>query len=218
MAMGAKWFGKIEDFASFLLVIFGRGIGSAIVLDGSIYKGENNLSGEMAHTVIKTDGPLCKCGNHGCLEAIASFPAVVRAVKERIIAGEETILKDEADINAINIDDILNAAEKHDRLACAAIQGFVSNISIGITNVVNILDIGLVLLTGDIINKQPAMVSEIRRSVNDMHRRYLQSGIVVEALQLEPDTAAVGAATLPLNDMVESGVISKDTVYRFSSN
>jgi predicted NBD/HSP70 family sugar kinase len=212
IAMGAKWFGKIADFASFLLVIFGKGIGSAIVLDGDIYKGENNLSGEMAHMVIKTGGPLCKCGNYGCLEAVASLPAVVKAVKEQIMAGEKTILKDRVEnIDNISIDDIFSAAKNKDKLACTAIEEFTANISIGITNVVNILDIGLVLLTGDIINKQPQVVPEIRSGVNDMRRRYLQSSIVVEALQLEPDMAAIGAATLPLNDMVESGVINRYT-------
>jgi hypothetical protein len=73
------------------------------------------------------------------------------------------------------------------------------------------LDIGLVLLTGDIINKQPQIVPGIRSGVNDLHRGYFQSSIVVEALRLEPDMVAIGAATLPLNDMVESGVINKYT-------
>ncbi|GHU61832.1 serine/threonine protein kinase [Spirochaetia bacterium] len=208
LAMRAKWFGNVEEHPSFLLVVFGRGIGSAIILNGGIYKGVNNLSGEIGHTVIKTDGPLCKCGNHGCLEAIASVPVLVNNVIEELKEGRESILRDEAEnIANLTLDDILKAVRNGDSLACDALNEFVKNVSVGITNVVNILDINLVFLSGDIINKRPELVEETRRTINKRRHRYLEKDIAVEVLRFDQDAAAIGAATLPLNEMIENGVM-----------
>ena len=66
----------------------GTGIAAGVVLDGQPLAGDNGLAGEIGHCVADPDGPMCPCGLRGCLEAIASGPAVARAAQAAMDAGE----------------------------------------------------------------------------------------------------------------------------------
>jgi glucokinase len=73
-------------------ITVGTGIAAGIVLDGALFHGENGMAGELGHCPAVPDGPLCACGSRGCLEAVASGPAVARAAAEAIGRGEPSVL------------------------------------------------------------------------------------------------------------------------------
>jgi glucokinase len=72
-----------------VMLTLGTGIGGAIVIDGRIYRGADGAAGELGHMTVDVDGPLCDCGNRGCLEAVVSGPALGRA-GERFAAANPT--------------------------------------------------------------------------------------------------------------------------------
>lgn len=78
-ALGENRFGAGRGVANMVMLTVGTGIGGGIIIDGQLYRGRDGSAGEFGHMVIDRNGPLCGCGNHGCLEAIAAGPAIEAA-------------------------------------------------------------------------------------------------------------------------------------------
>jgi predicted NBD/HSP70 family sugar kinase len=66
----------------FLVVTVGRGIGLGVVANGRFYRGAGGGAGELGHTLIDPQGPLCDCGKHGCLETYAGYPGLLRSAHQ----------------------------------------------------------------------------------------------------------------------------------------
>ncbi|WP_326883764.1 ROK family protein [Actinocrinis sp.] len=76
------WFGAGNGARSFVLVTVGSGIGCGIVVNGAVISGAHGVTGEIGHLTIDQQGPVCRCGNRGCLEAIASDPAIIDQINQ----------------------------------------------------------------------------------------------------------------------------------------
>lgn len=83
LAVAERLYGVGRQHDSYLIVTIGRGVGSGIVIDGSIYRGGRGGAGEVGHIPMIADGALCGCGSRGCLEAYIGEDALVRAALER---------------------------------------------------------------------------------------------------------------------------------------
>jgi glucokinase len=86
-ALGEKWLGAAREFDDMCMITLGTGVGGGIVLKGRIWHGMSGMAGELGHITVDPDGPLCGCGNHGCVEQFASATAVVRMAREAIASG-----------------------------------------------------------------------------------------------------------------------------------
>ncbi|MFD2415660.1 ROK family protein [Amycolatopsis pigmentata] len=86
LAVAEHWFGKGRGVRSFAVVTMGLGVGCGLVLNDSLHTGASGLAGEFGHIPLYPDGPVCTCGNRGCLEAVGSFPAIQRMVRDEGIA------------------------------------------------------------------------------------------------------------------------------------
>ncbi|WP_018681287.1 ROK family transcriptional regulator [Actinokineospora enzanensis] len=86
LAVAELWFGAGRGMRSFAVVTVGVGVGCGLVLGGEPHVGVAGLAGEIGHLPLFPDGPLCTCGNRGCLEAVASRDGMVRAVREQGVA------------------------------------------------------------------------------------------------------------------------------------
>lgn len=87
LAMAERLYGEGRHHDDFLVVTIGTGVGAGIVMDGSVVRGSTGGAGEIGHLPIAEDGPLCSCGNHGCLEALIGESALVRVARERGLIG-----------------------------------------------------------------------------------------------------------------------------------
>jgi glucokinase len=93
-AMGEMRFGAGADFMDMVYITLGSGVGGAIIIDGEIHYGRGRTSGELGHLIVQRGGPLCGCGAHGCLEALASATAMIREARAALEAGEPTMIGD----------------------------------------------------------------------------------------------------------------------------
>ncbi|MFF3455029.1 ROK family protein [Streptomyces sp. NPDC002730] len=82
LTIAEQWFGGGVGCANFALVTVGAGIGCGLVVNGRVVSGSHGVAGEIGHLSIDPQGPLCHCGNTGCVEAIASDSAIVRRIRE----------------------------------------------------------------------------------------------------------------------------------------
>lgn len=92
VAVAEQLYGRGRILDDFLVVTIGRGVGLAIVADGSVYRGSRGGAGEFGHFPIDPDGPLCACGNRGCLEAIVGMNALLASARRaRLLRRGEAI-------------------------------------------------------------------------------------------------------------------------------
>lgn len=80
--LAEEYYGTMKRVENSIYVYVGTGIGSAIMVDGKLHRGSTSMAGELGHIVIDENGPLCRCGQRGCLEAFVSGPRVVEMAKE----------------------------------------------------------------------------------------------------------------------------------------
>jgi len=90
--LGEKWLGAARDANSAVGIFVGTGIGGGIVINGELVRGGREAAGEIGHILMEVGGPLCGCGNRGCLEAFASRSAIERQLREAVASGQRTIL------------------------------------------------------------------------------------------------------------------------------
>lgn len=141
-ALAEKLFGKGKQLDNFIYVGITHGIGSGIVMNGKLYNGEMCLSGEIGHTTINFNGPVCTCGNRGCLEVYASIPNLIKSAYQSASEKQETIL---SKMNTITFDDIVENAER-DSLCDRIIKDMAAHLGIALANTINTLDLSTVII------------------------------------------------------------------------
>jgi predicted NBD/HSP70 family sugar kinase len=90
LAMAERLYGLGRQYENFMVLTIGTGIGACFVMDGGMLRGHSGASGEIGHIPVAENGPICTCGNRGCLEAIIGEAALVRTARDRGVIGEES--------------------------------------------------------------------------------------------------------------------------------
>ena len=117
-AIGEMTYGVARGMKNFIVITFGTGVGSGIVVNGQLVYGSDGFAGELGHVVVRReDGRSCGCGRNGCLEAYCSATGVARTARELLETTEEPSLLREMILEDITSLDVSIAAEKGDKLA-----------------------------------------------------------------------------------------------------
>ncbi|MBC7333467.1 MAG: ROK family protein [Actinobacteria bacterium] len=169
MVLGEKYYGAAKKKDNFVCITIGTGIGLGIFANGKVYAGDKMRAGELGHITIDEEGPLCGCGNHGCLEAIASGPAIASQATACLNRGEPSVLQNLIDIEA---KDVLAAAENGDPVAVRIISKAGQIIGLAIANLVTILDPSLVILSGGVVESSTMILEIIRHTVRERSYTY----------------------------------------------
>lgn len=138
LAIAERLYGRGRRCGNFVTVTIGRGVGLGIIIDGDVYRGARGGAGELGHTVVAPDGPLCECGRRGCLEALVSDPALVRQ------AHASGVIEAGA-----GIDELRLLARDGDDAAAALFRAAGATLGRAVAGVVSVLDPELVLLSGE---------------------------------------------------------------------
>lgn len=129
-------FGAGASSRSFVVVTLGRGVGFGMMLDGSLYRGDRGLGGELGHVTVDVDGPLCECGKRGCLESLVGLPAVMRRIRDT--TGRDVTM---SDVGAL--------AAAGDRATLGILDEVGSILGLQLANLVNLLEPSLVIIGGE---------------------------------------------------------------------
>lgn len=151
-ALGEKHYGKGKNFKDFIFVEISNGIGAGIITDNQLFRGSVGSAGEIGFTVISTENLGFKVRNKGFLEEFASVQSIKKKAIKEIKNGRKTIITEivKNDINKIEPCTIFEAAMQGDRLAGSIINEMVSFLSIGIINLILILNPQCIVLGGDL--------------------------------------------------------------------
>ena len=151
-ALGEAWFSDDIAHTSMIAVNIGRGIGAGLVSEGKLFNGENGIAGEIGHMMIERNGKICSCGNEGCLQTIASGPAIAEMAKEKINAGEVTVLRDwiKQSSDEITAEMVHKAAVMNDRLAIEILEEVGVCLGIAFTNIIHTFNPAKIIIGGGV--------------------------------------------------------------------
>jgi N-acetylglucosamine repressor len=207
MALAEKRHGSARDLDTFLFIYLGLGVGSGIILDNRIYRGKNGVSGEFGHITVKENGPLCTCGNRGCLETLASTNAILARVRELLAANVYSSLRESA--GSLQLADLYAAAVAGDKLAGMVIAETEESIGIGIADLINIFDPGTVILAGDVVgNLHELILDGIQRIVRRRAMHSIAQRTEIRKSAFDANSAALGAATMVIERLLGTEILN----------
>jgi len=183
-AMGEAIFGAAKGVDDFICLTYGNGIGSALFLNGKLYKGSSSSAGELGHMIIHAGGKQCNCGGEGCYECYASANALISSVNR--------VVKEPLD--AFQIFD----KEKFEKPEIRSeIDKWVDEIIVGLINIIYTFNPPLIVLGGGIMNEDYIIDLIDRKIYNKLMDNYRNVNIVRS--KLGNTAALLGAAYLASN-------------------
>lgn len=188
MALGELRAGAGVNEDHFIYVKVGTGIGCGIVCNRQIYRGVNGSAGDIGHICADQNGPVCHCGNIGCLEAIAAGPAIAMRATQAALEGQSAILAKllEAQSGTLSAIDVGRAAREGDRVANEIIHDCGRMIGEVLASLVNFFNPSLILIGGGVSNVGHQFLASIRRGI--LHR-----SLPLATRHLRVDVSPIGA-------------------------
>lgn len=171
-ALGESRFGSGKRYSSSVFITIGTGIGSGIIIDNKIFSGNNGAGAEIGHMIIRKNGEKCTCGNRGCFESYASANALIRETKKAIEKTPDTLMKS-VPLGEVDGRTAFIFADK-DAAAKKVLDEYITNLSIGITNVANIFRPEAIILGGGISKEGDRLINPIKK--------YLKAHVYAKAL------------------------------------
>jgi len=207
VATSEKYMGAGKDLKDFVYVDVGMGVGASIFINGQIYRGFNGSAGEFGHMTVDEDGPLCVCGSNGCLEALATCTTIIQTVQAAIEKGvvTKTLTMAGANVSAITIEMIAEAAEQNDSLAYRALSEAAAHIGAAASDLVNLLNPQAIIFGGALFRASPTlMLEQVYRVVRHRAMEKSANDVSLVVSSLMSDAGCRGMARLVAADLMES--------------
>jgi predicted NBD/HSP70 family sugar kinase len=191
-AIAEKWWGSGRGVADLAYIKLGTGVGSGLIINNEIYRGFGGTAGEIGHTTINADGPLCRCGNRGCMESYVGIPAILAEVSQR------QRMNGVSD-GPIRIDDVVRGAAT-DPVCRDVVQTAGRHLGIAIANLLNLFNPELILLGGDLVGAGEVLMDAVRAAAAERAISKASREATIALSSLKEDVVAIGAATLAIHN------------------
>ena len=194
------WFGAGRGARHAVIALIGSGVGATVIADGTTYRGFTSSAGEWGHTTLVFGGRECRCGSRGCLEAYVGAESILD--RYRRARGRRAVPRPDEQSQL----DFLLAAADRSTTAATVLEETVGYLGAGIANLVNLFNPERIVLGGWAgLALGTKLLPEIRRATAAHALRHPYEQTSIELCQLGPDAVAVGAATLPVEAMLNLG-------------
>jgi len=198
-ALGEHRWGAGRCLSEMLYVTVSTGIGAGLILGGRLCNGAHGLSGEIGHLLVSDGGQQCSCGRRGCLEALASGPAIARAARRALGRqdGRGAILRAScgADLAGLDARLVAQAAELGDEVALAVLADAGHALGLGLAAAVLLFDPGVIVLGGGVVNSGQPFLEPARAVLRERALGDLPSVLISELALEAPLYGAAAAAT-----------------------
>lgn len=201
-SMAYMWLGENEkeNHSSFAYLTVSDGVGTGLVINGGVMRGERSTAGEFGHVPLNLEGPRCTCGARGCLEAYTSNPATVARYLRQELSSEEAYAKVRA--SGVDVETVIEKARSGDAGATWALWETGRYLGIGIANLINSVSPARVVVGGEITGAWDLIEPAVRESIRERSLTEVsaETPVVVESdedrLRLRGGTSLVLAPVL----------------------
>lgn len=195
--LGEAKAGAARGFKDAVLFYVGSGIGSALILDGRLYRGARGISGEIGHTKVRPGGRKCGCGELGCLEAYAGGNNLGFRVLEAVAAGRTTTVTEKVPAGTRpTVNFIEQAASEGDALANELLDEAASLIGLTAANLITLLNPDVLILGGGVLLGAATVRKKAEAVLRANASRPALEGCLIVAPALGDDAGVIGAAFL----------------------
>jgi glucokinase len=193
----ALW-GAGQGYRNVFYATIGTGIGTAIVFDGRIYHGRTGAAAEGGHMSIDYKGPRCACGKPGCIEALASGPAIARRAREKLESGCSSSLMDLAGgkPERVTSEMVGNANATGDPVANEVLRETVELLSFWFGNIVDLLEPDVMIVGGGVSSMLKSFLPEIKDRLPDCCVNQSCQEIPLVSARYGEDAGIAGGAAL----------------------
>lgn len=193
-------FGRFREMRNFLYVHLGPGLAVGMVIDGLVYRGTKATVGEFGHITIDDNGPICYCGNYGCLETLASDWALVQQAEQAIKEGVQSHIPEHVDDSGeITPSAVFHAAEMGDRLAGNIIDKSGHYLGTALAGLVNLLAPEAIVFGGSMAEDGERLIKAILHTVKRRALEPMEHDIRVDLGTFGLQAGVVGAVAIALH-------------------
>lgn len=200
MALGEQRSGDAANVDHFLVIKIGTGIGCGIMSSRKIHRGSNGCAGDVGHICVDQQGPICRCGNRGCLEAMAAGPAIAEKAMQAVREGKSDLLRKVMDENdgMLTPEDVNAACREGDEAALEIIRTSGQMIGDVLAGLVNFFNPSHIFIGGGIANFGNHLLIAIKRAVLRRSLPLATTNLSINFSRSGSDAGVLGAVTLAL--------------------
>lgn len=192
-ALGEFYFGAGRGEQSMVYIIVGTGVGAALIMDGTVYRGMHNSAGEFGHTVLDRNGLLCSCGNRGCVETFMSGPRlaqwyeIMEGAQRSSVVGRQSPLTGET---------VATLAAQGDPIAVAVLTQAGEALGAAIATLAMIVNIDLYVVGGSVAKCGDLLLAPARQAAPRHAFASVAAHLRIVASALDTDAPILGCAWL----------------------
>ncbi|GAE32330.1 ROK family protein [Halalkalibacter hemicellulosilyticus] len=193
-ALGEYYFGAGKGKRNMVYMTISTGVGTGILDNGHLLLGVNGSSAEVGHMSLNPDGPVCGCGNRGCLEAYTSGTGIMNRTKERLRESSvDSILREKSTITS---KDVFDAAKRNDELALEIVEETRTYLGVGLVNVIHLYNPELIIFGGGVSKVGDYLFNPSIEFAREKAMKPLADHLQFKMAQLGDDVGLIGAAAL----------------------
>lgn len=188
MALGEYWVmePKVDDF---VFVKVGTGIGSGLILGGILHRGANGAAGDIGHVRASSDDVVCRCGNNGCLEALAGGAAIAARLSD-------------SGLEASGSRDVVRLVERGNELATRSVRDAGRLIGQVLASMVNLLNPSMIMIGGDLAKAEQQLLAGIREVVYQRSTTLSTTDLIINVSSLGDRSGVIGAAAMAIDHIL----------------
>jgi predicted NBD/HSP70 family sugar kinase len=201
--------GAGRGYQHFVVVLMGTGVGAGIVVNGALYRGASNSAGEWGHSRLSLDGPLCRCGNRGCLEAYIGSSRILDRLRTQVPTHPALEYANEEEA----MSSLAASARAGDPGAVQVLEETTHYLGVGIANLINFFNPQRLILGGWVgCQLGHLILPALRGIIETMSLPSSAQAVSLEVSQFGQDAVALGSATLVLERFLSSGGTKQELV------
>ena len=210
-ALGEWAYGAGRGEKNLAFIKVGSGIGAGLIINQQIYGGTTGSAGEIGHITIEENGPLCTCGNHGCMEAFAGGNAIAIQARKMVQSGKRTLLSN-IPLENITAREVAESARRGDLPSQEIIMRAGTFIGIAIAGVVNLFNPSAVIIGGGVAQAGDLLTTSIRQAVRDRSLHASEQSVHITTAMLGQRSSLIGATVQAINIAIHDATERKSPV------
>ncbi len=207
--LGESWYGLGRGRQNFLYLSVTDGVGGGIVINGRLYTGASGTAGEFGHITVDDHGPVCTCGNIGCLETFISIPAIIESARKSLVDGVSSAIQEIAGgpLSTITFTTLIEAAKREDKLAYKLFTDVGRYLGEGVVSLVNLLNPELIIIGGDLVRAGSLILDPVKDVLKRQALEVARKSVEIDFSELGGSASALGSLVPLIEEFVASPLL-----------
>ena len=195
--LGEYRFGAARGYRNVVGLFVGTGVGGGLILNGELFTGNAFKAAELGHMIVEPEGPLCACGQRGCLEAFSSKQGMSAYIRQQISRGRDSLLAEAVQAGVFKSKKLKKALLAGDEVAMEAVDRACHYLAVATGSLINIFSPDLVLYGGGVMEAVgDLMLEKILRETDRYCMPEIRSTVELKTAALGDDSVLSGALAL----------------------